>query len=550
MAYLAQILAAAAVLLAYDFELRLPLQSSLQSSLGAAALLVVPYLLMTLERRLVLRGKFRVAGALHTSLQWWGPGAFAIASCGLGWPALVQDWTGANDVLNGWPDLAFALTLAPFVAYTLVAIDATARVNEVRSAEIACSRRFQVRLFLAALAPFALFLGVTWLVGLNERARANVEHVAVWSAALTLLLGLLAVFTLPALLRRTWDTVTLPPGRTRQVLEDFARHTRFGFRELLVWRTGHQMANAAVVGVGPRQRVVVFSDLLLAQLPLRELVAVMAHEIGHAARHHVLTFIAWSAAYFLGLELALRLAAEPSELTLALAALGAVALWWLGFGWLSRRSELEADLYAMETTGDVHAMVRALEIVGGPHARSKDSWRHFSTARRIEFLLRAAQDGSVGRRLTRQMRWWSRVGVVAAILVAIGHGLTLFEGFADERVRVELALGEYERADELASRDDRVLESTRRLAQVGLMLDDVQRTRAGLEGAALHALELGDTRRCAEVLELLSLRGERRADELLALLEAPRREDALDEMRVSAPEWVEALEAAFRTGSR
>ncbi len=546
MAYLAQILAAAAVLVAYDFELRL----DVRSPLGAAALLIVPYLLMASERRLVLRGAFRSAGAIHTLLSWWGPAAFLIATCGLGWPELVQLWTGAENILTGWPDGAFALTLAPFLAYSVVAIDATARVNEVRGAEIARSRRFQLRLLLAALAPFALFLGVTGLIGLSDRARANVEHVALWSAVMTLSLGALAMLTLPALLRRTWDTVALPPGRARQTLEEFARHVGFRFRELLVWRTGHQMANAAVVGVGPGQRVVVFSDLLLAQLPLRELVAVMAHEIGHAARHHVLTFIAWSAALFLGLELALRLAPEASETTLALAALVSVAAWWLGFGWLSRRSELEADLYAMESTGDVQAMVSALEIVGGPHARSKDSWRHFSTARRIDFLERAAQDDSVGRRLTRQMRWWSRIGVTAALSVAVAHGWTLFDGLPDERVRVELALGEYERADELATRDGRVLDSTRQLAQIGLMLGDGERTRAGLESAALRALERGDARRCAELLELLSLRGESRADELLAALQSTRLEDALGELRATAPQWADALEAALKTGSR
>ncbi len=546
MAYLAQIVAAAAVLLVYDLELRL----SASSPTGVVALLFVPYLLTAIARRLVLRGAFRAAGALHTLLAWWGPVAFLVATCGLGWPALVQDWTGVRNVMSGWPDGAFALTLAPFVAYALVAIDATARVDEVRGAEIARSRSFQVRLFLAALTPFALFLGITWLVGLSARARANVEHVALWSAALTLSLGGLAVLTLPALLRRTWDTVALPPGRARQALEDFARHTGFRFRELLVWRTGHQMANAAVVGVGAGQRVVVFSDLLLAQLPLRELVAVMAHEVGHAARHHVLTFIAWSAALFLGLELALRLSPEPSELVLALAALGAVALWWLGFGWLSRRSELEADLYAMETTGDVQAMVSALEIVGGPHARSKDSWRHFSTARRIEFLQRAAQDERVGRRLTRQMRWWSRIGVAAALLVALGQGYTLLDGFADERVRVELALGDYERADELATSDERVLDGTRRLAQIGLMLEPQQREPAELERAARLALERGDPRRCAELLELLALRGEPRADELLAALESSRLEDALAELRESDPQWASALESALRTGSR
>lgn len=546
MGYLAHILAAAAALLAYEQGL----QSGLQSWLGAAALLAGPHALMRLDRWLAVRGAFKAAGAVHALLGWYGPVGYALATCLFGWPALVQRWSGASSTLNGWPDAAFFLILAPFVAYAALAIDATARVNEVRGAEIARARTFQLRMLLAALAPFALFLGVTWLVGLDARMRVNVEQVALWGAVMTLALALAAVLTLPELLRRTWDTTPLPAGRARTAMEDFARHAGFRFRELLVWRTGHQLANAAVVGVGARQRVVVFSDLLLAQLPMREIVAVLAHEIGHAARHHVLTFIAWSAALFLGLDLALFAFGAPSELESTLAALGAIGLWWFGFGWLSRRSELEADLYAMETTGDVNAMVSALEIVGGPQARSKDTWRHFSTARRIDFLLHAAQDERVGARLTRRMRWWSRVGLALAVLLFTVHSWKLLQSYPDDRVRVELALGEYERADELSVADERVEPSTRRLSEVAVMLDPPQRSLEGLDLAARTALSRGDARRCAELLELMTLRGATEADELLEALQSDEAEQVLLRLRESRPDWAQALEAALRTGSR
>ena len=63
------------------------------------------------------------------------------------------------------------------------------------------------------------------------------------------------------------------------------------------------MANAAIVGFLPGHRTVLFSDSLLAGLPPRELAAVFAHEIGHARRHHVLVFGAWTLVFFLAGDL-------------------------------------------------------------------------------------------------------------------------------------------------------------------------------------------------------------------------------------------------------
>jgi Zn-dependent protease with chaperone function len=542
--YLAHILIAAGALFAYEQGLR----TGLRSTAGVVALCAVPYVLMWADRRLVLRGAFSAAMAVHKLLTWFGPLGFALATCALGWPAEVARLTGDDLGLAGWPSGALFVIFAPFLVYTWLSIDALARTNEVRSVEVARARNFQTRMLLAALAPFVLFLVITWAVGSNARLRANVEQVALWSAALTVGLALVAVGTLPALLRRTWDTAPLPAGGARTALESFAQHARFRCNAFLVWRTGHRMANAAVVGVGARQRVVIFSDLLLAQLPLRELVAVLAHEIGHVARHHVLTFIAWSSAVFLGLDLALASFELESEWALGAALFATVGVWWGGFGWLSRRSELEADLYALHTTGDVMAMVSALEIVGGPHARAKDSWRHFSTARRVEFLLRAAEDEGIGARLTRQMRLLSRLGIALALVAGAAQVWRLAKSYPDDRARVELALGRYERASELATDDERVAPLTRRLAELGAALPAEQRTNDGLELAARAALSSGDAKRAGELLNLLSLRGVARADELLSALDAERAEHALEALRAADPAWAEALEAGLRRG--
>jgi Zn-dependent protease with chaperone function len=512
--YLAHTLAAVGALFAYEQGLR----TSFESWWVALALCLAPYALLVVERALLVRGAFRAAAVVHPLLVWSGPLAFATAVCVGGWPASVERWLGAEHSLNSWPGAALLASLAPFVIYTALGIDALARLNEVRGAQIAKARAFQLRMFSATLAPFVLFLVLTWMIGANARWRANVEHTALWSSAFTLSLATIAVLTLPELLRRTWDTVPLPPGRVRSELEQFARNVRFRCREFLVWRTGHQMSNAAVVGVAPSTRVVVFSDLLLAQLPLRELLAVLAHEMGHVACGHVITFIAWSSALFLGLDLALVHFDVHDEIALGVALAAALALWWAGFGWLSRRAELEADLFALHATGDVLAMVSALELVGGYHARAKSSWRHFSTARRVRFLLDVAEDESVARSLKRRMKLASRVGRALCVLALVAEGARLAESYADDRVRVELALGEYQRAAEFSAAET-VDERTRRLAQLALEWPEEQRTAEMFESEAERALERENLQRAVDLLTLLVLRGDARAEALLGALE-------------------------------
>jgi STE24 endopeptidase len=128
-------------------------------------------------------------------------------------------------------------------------------------------------------------------------------------------------------------------------------------------RSGH--SNAYFTGLGSTKRVVLF-DTLLEQMNHAEILAVLAHELGHWRRHHglkrliVLEAFALTGAYAIhrltgsatlsgvfGLEQAsfparVLLAAFVCSLLLSLA----TPL----FSWWSRRHEYEADRFASELT--------------------------------------------------------------------------------------------------------------------------------------------------------------------------------------------------------
>lgn len=134
-------------------------------------------------------------------------------------------------------------------------------------------------------------------------------------------------------------------------------------------------SNAYFTGIGKVKRIVLF-DTLLMQMTPDEIVAVLAHEVGHWKKRHVLKRIIWTqASSFAGLFIASRLVAGdtlPDLLNFGPLSLYAkfVILGFMGslilfpltpvFSALSRKHERESDRFARELTGMPGAMASAL----------------------------------------------------------------------------------------------------------------------------------------------------------------------------------------------
>jgi STE24 endopeptidase len=171
----------------------------------------------------------------------------------------------------------------------------------------------------------------------------------------------------------------LPAGDARERIENLLARCGFRASGLFVMdgskRSGH--GNAYFTGFGRAKRVVFF-DTLLARLAPDEIEAVLAHELGHFRRRHVIKRIVWSALLSLALlGLLAWLAQAPwfyaglgipeREVAAAMARPGvALALFMLALpvftfalaplsAAYSRRHEFEADQFAAE-----HASARAL----------------------------------------------------------------------------------------------------------------------------------------------------------------------------------------------
>ena len=134
-------------------------------------------------------------------------------------------------------------------------------------------------------------------------------------------------------------------------------------------------SNAYFTGIGKVKRIVLF-DTLIDQMTHDEILAVLAHEIGHWKKRHVLKRLILSQiAAFCGLYLAYVLVQSDAlpgllgyaELSLyarflIVGLLGSLVMFPLTplFSALSRRDEREADSYAAELTGHPENMASAL----------------------------------------------------------------------------------------------------------------------------------------------------------------------------------------------
>ena len=139
-------------------------------------------------------------------------------------------------------------------------------------------------------------------------------------------------------------------------------------------RSNH--SNAYFTGIGKVKRIVLY-DTLIKQMSHEEIVAVLAHEIGHWKKGHIWKRLVWAeimalAGSWLGFKLLLwpglpGLLGLPADLSLpakmvVLGFIASLALFPLGpfSAWRSRCHEREADRYATDLTGKPEDLASAL----------------------------------------------------------------------------------------------------------------------------------------------------------------------------------------------
>jgi Zn-dependent protease with chaperone function len=404
---------------------------------------------------------------------------FALGLYVLGWGWVIQNtfaWgppPGPDDLQAMWPGTEF-LILAPFLIGLVLCwacyYDADRALHDAGtgapSAHPFWSRWayliFHIRFNLGlVLVPLLLLITVKDLPPLIPPPDENFQMLA---GAGGFLIALTAYACMPWAVRFFLGLKPLPDGPVRSRLMAASRRLHFRFSNILVWDTHGGIANAMVVGILPMLRYVVFTDRLIAEMPVEEVEAVFGHEAGHIRHRHMLYYLAfmivslvvvmqiWDAA---NLKSLVNLTLRKDLVLLPLFGLVGAYI-FVVFGFLSRRCERQADIYGCRAVscarGDcqghdgsvdisprglglcptgIGIFISALEKVACLNGISRErpgwlqSWQHSTIAHRVEFLQGVLADPTLEPRFQRTVTLvkWGLFLSLGALLLILGNYL-------------------------------------------------------------------------------------------------------------------------------
>ena len=171
----------------------------------------------------------------------------------------------------------------------------------------------------------------------------------------------------------------LEEGSLRTRIEEFAKGVKFRLDNIYVMDGSKRSskANAYFTGLGPKKRIVLF-DTLIKDLKEEEIVAVLAHEVGHNKKRHTTSGLVLSVlqtaltlylfSLFVGVDsFAVALGGSEASFHLGLIAFGVLyspisTLLGIGTNMFSRRNEYHADRYAREHYGS-EELISSLKIL-------------------------------------------------------------------------------------------------------------------------------------------------------------------------------------------
>ena len=277
--------------------------------------------------------------------------------------------------------------------------------------------KFRLRLILPflilymILAVFGDFLGAIPSDEFQELLKKPFAELISFVFFLILIL----VF-MPPIVRIMWGCVPFPRGPLRSLIENFLKQTNVSCREILLWPlNGGKSCTAAVLGLVPGFRYILFTPYLVEHLLPQEIEAVLSHEVAHIRHRHLLwyTFFlgtfavilyrlfdpigTWLISRHLFLEILTQLQYWPKAFIsfLAILPIGISLILYFRFlmGYFMRNFERQADLSVFETQGHPWNLINALEKVAllAGNIRNQPNWHHFSIAKRVNFLNEVAK---------------------------------------------------------------------------------------------------------------------------------------------------------------
>jgi STE24 endopeptidase len=211
---------------------------------------------------------------------------------------------------------------------------------------------------LTAIIGGGVLMLIIWLYGLNEKY----FWLFAWGA-ITLFMIFISIFYSTLIVPLFNKQTPLEEGELRDAISEFSKKVGFHLQNVFVIDGSKRStkANAYFTGLGKRKRIVLY-DTLINDLSVEEIVAVLAHEIGHYKKKHAISGMIMGiiqtgitlyvfSLFAVNPLLSYALGAEVKGLHMSLMAFGVMyspfsTITGLFMNMISRKNEYEADRYA------------------------------------------------------------------------------------------------------------------------------------------------------------------------------------------------------------
>ncbi len=409
-----------------------------------------------IEKRL-LQGKFAQLGHKFSSTltrqSIMAIALFSIDIYGLNLSSFLTD----IDFLSLIPTVQALLFLGLFIFYLAIVWACAHGPYKILSNSDLSRRSYvlsQISFSVPVLLPWLLLSGVADII--NALPFESPKHfLSTTQGQIAYFIVFLVAIAIagPAVIQKFWRCKPLETGHYRKRIENLCRKARLEYADILYWPIfGGRMITAGVMGLVKKFRYILVTNDLLRFLEPEEIDAVIAHEIGHIKKKHLIFYLVFFVGYMLisfatfDLLVYFIIFTEPIYKFISNSGLDQTAVtssifsfiiiicfltyFRFIFGYFMRNFERQADTYVYTLFDSAAPLISCFEKIaatsGEPY--DKPNWHHFSIKSRIEYLKKCETDRVWVTRQDNKIIKSIAVYLVGILLIGgIGYNLNFGE---------------------------------------------------------------------------------------------------------------------------
>jgi Zn-dependent protease with chaperone function len=304
------------------------------------------------------------------------------------------------------------------------------------------------------LLPWLLLSGIADIINVLPFKLPKQMLATTEGQVLYFLVFLVAVAMIgPLMIQKFWRCKPLEAGNVRTRIENVCRQAGMEYANILYWPIfGGRMITAGVMGLVKKFRYILVTGAFIRFLEPDEIDAVIAHEVGHIKKNHLLFYLVFFVGYMLvsyatfDLLIYGVLYAEPlygfigriglnqTTLTSSIFSIVIIVIFLVYFrfifGYFMRNFERQADTYVYTLFDSAKPLISTLEKIALTSGQPPDrpNWHHFSITKRIDYLKKCETDKSWIGRHDWKIKKSMAVYLTGIILIgAVGYQLNYSE---------------------------------------------------------------------------------------------------------------------------